>query len=83
MNAKKQSPVLGGWVFCLFFSNVSRTVLKNHDLRSRQELTSHLTNQWPSPGAVDSNAVALDTLLYQKRTGRWEEYVSACCFSFN
>ncbi|XP_053467599.1 RUN domain-containing protein 3B isoform X1 [Ictalurus furcatus] len=50
-----------------------RTVLKNHDLRSRQELTSHLTNQWPSPGAVDSNAVALDTLLYQKSTGRWEE----------
>ncbi|MCJ8745531.1 hypothetical protein PDJAM_G00131300 [Pangasius djambal] len=50
-----------------------RTVLKNHDLRSRQELTSHLTNQWPSPGAMDSSAVALDTLLYQKRTGRWEE----------
>ncbi|XP_027025543.1 RUN domain-containing protein 3B isoform X1 [Tachysurus fulvidraco] len=50
-----------------------RTVLKNHDLRSRQELTAHLTNQWPSPGAMDSNAVALDTLLYQKRTGRWEE----------
>lgn len=49
------------------------TVLKNHDLRSRQELTSHLTNQWPSSGATDSNAVALDTLLYQKRTGRWEE----------
>ncbi|KAK3515753.1 hypothetical protein QTP70_030196 [Hemibagrus guttatus] len=49
------------------------TVLKNHDLRSRQELTSHLTNQWPSTGAMDSNAVALDTLLYQKRTGRWEE----------
>ncbi|MCI4391291.1 hypothetical protein PGIGA_G00132540 [Pangasianodon gigas] len=50
-----------------------RTVLKNHDLRSRQELTSHLTNQWPSPGAMDGSAVALDTLLYQKRTGRWEE----------
>ncbi|KAI4873125.1 hypothetical protein NFI96_015554 [Prochilodus magdalenae] len=49
------------------------TVLKNHDLRSRQELTSHLTNQWPSPGALDNNAVALDTLLYQKRTGQWEE----------
>ncbi|XP_046689469.1 RUN domain-containing protein 3B isoform X1 [Silurus meridionalis] len=50
-----------------------RTVLKNHDLRSRQELTSHLTNQWPSPGAMDTNAVALDTLLYRKPTGRWEE----------
>ncbi|XP_036414284.1 RUN domain-containing protein 3B isoform X1 [Colossoma macropomum] len=50
-----------------------RTVLKNHDLRSRQELTSHLTNQWPSPGALDNNAVALDTLLYQKRSGPWEE----------
>ncbi|XP_007242150.1 RUN domain-containing protein 3B [Astyanax mexicanus] len=49
------------------------TVLKNHDLRSRQELTSHLTNQWPSPGALDTNAVALDTLLYQKCTGQWEE----------
>lgn len=59
--------------------NASRTVLKNHDLRSRQELTSHLTNQWPSPGAMDSNAVALDTILYQKRTGRWEEYVSMYC----
>uniref|UniRef100_A0A673MVF9 RUN domain-containing protein 3B n=1 Tax=Sinocyclocheilus rhinocerous TaxID=307959 RepID=A0A673MVF9_9TELE len=51
----------------------SRTVMKNHDLRSRQELTSHLTNQWPSPGALDTNAVALDTLLYRKRTGPWEE----------
>ncbi|XP_076869038.1 RUN domain-containing protein 3B isoform X2 [Brachyhypopomus gauderio] len=49
------------------------TVLKNHDLRSRQELTSHLTNQWPSPGALDSNAVALDTLLYQKHTRQWDE----------
>ncbi|XP_051575058.1 RUN domain-containing protein 3B-like isoform X2 [Myxocyprinus asiaticus] len=49
------------------------TVLKNHDLRSRQELTSHLTNQWPSPSALDTNAVALDTLLYMKRTGPWEE----------
>ncbi|XP_016382007.1 RUN domain-containing protein 3B-like [Sinocyclocheilus rhinocerous] len=49
------------------------TVMKNHDLRSRQELTSHLTNQWPSPGALDTNAVALDTLLYRKRTGPWEE----------
>ncbi|XP_062841597.1 RUN domain-containing protein 3B isoform X2 [Trichomycterus rosablanca] len=49
------------------------TVLKNHDLRSRQELTSHLTNQWPSPGVMDTNAVALDTLLYQKPTGRWDE----------
>ncbi|XP_048009085.1 RUN domain-containing protein 3B isoform X1 [Megalobrama amblycephala] len=51
----------------------SRTVLKNHDLRSRQELTSHLTNQWPSPGTLDTNAVALDTLLYRKRTGPWED----------
>ncbi|TSK20194.1 RUN domain-containing protein 3B [Bagarius yarrelli] len=50
-----------------------RTVLKNHDLRSRQELTSHLTNQWPSSGATDSNAVALDTLLYQKQSGHWDE----------
>uniref|UniRef100_A0A8C1N194 RUN domain-containing protein 3B n=1 Tax=Cyprinus carpio TaxID=7962 RepID=A0A8C1N194_CYPCA len=49
------------------------TVMKNHDLRSRQELTSHLTNQWPSPGALDTNAVALDTLLYRKRTEPWEE----------
>ncbi|XP_052002373.1 RUN domain-containing protein 3B-like isoform X2 [Xyrauchen texanus] len=49
------------------------TVLKNHDQRSRQELTSHLTNQWPSPSALDTNAVALDTLLYMKRTGPWEE----------
>lgn len=49
--------------------------MKNHDLRSRQELTSHLTNQWPSPGALDTNAVALDTLLYRKRTEPWEEYV--------
>ncbi|KAK3541346.1 hypothetical protein QTP86_022101 [Hemibagrus guttatus] len=60
------------WSLCLL-SQRRRTVLKNHDLRSRQELTSHLTNQWPSTGAMDSNAVALDTLLYQKRTGRWEE----------
>ncbi|XP_026865276.2 LOW QUALITY PROTEIN: RUN domain-containing protein 3B [Electrophorus electricus] len=50
-----------------------RTVLKNHDLRSRQELTSHLTNQWPSPGTLDTNAVALDTLLYQKHSGQWDE----------
>lgn len=53
-----------------------RTVLKNNDLRSRQELTAHLTNQWPSPVALDANAVALDTLLYRKSTGRWEEYVN-------
>ncbi|XP_051791988.1 RUN domain-containing protein 3B isoform X3 [Erpetoichthys calabaricus] len=49
------------------------TVLKNHDLRSRQELKAHLTNQWPSPGALDSSAVALDTLFYRKRAGQWEE----------
>ncbi|XP_076135941.1 RUN domain-containing protein 3B isoform X1 [Alosa pseudoharengus] len=49
------------------------TVLKNHDMRSRQELTAHLTNQWPSPGTMDTNAVALDTLLYRKHTGQWEE----------
>ncbi|KAL0985398.1 hypothetical protein UPYG_G00156390 [Umbra pygmaea] len=49
------------------------TVLKNYDLRSRRELTTHLTNQWPSPSATDSNAVALDTLLYRKRVGQWEE----------
>lgn len=49
--------------------------MKNHDLRSRQELTSHLTNQWPSPAALDTNAVALDTLLYRKRIGPWDEYV--------
>ncbi|XP_029694131.1 RUN domain-containing protein 3B isoform X2 [Takifugu rubripes] len=50
------------------------TVLKNNDLRSRQELTAHLTNQWPSPVALDANAVALDTLLYRKNTeGQWEE----------
>lgn len=53
-----------------------RTVLKNNDLRSRQELTAHLTNQWPSPVALDANAVALDTLLYRKSVGgQWEEYV--------
>ncbi|XP_039973761.1 RUN domain-containing protein 3B isoform X2 [Xiphias gladius] len=38
-----------------------------------QELTAHLTNQWPSPDALDANAVALDTLLYRKSTGHWEE----------
>ncbi|XP_030014391.1 RUN domain-containing protein 3B isoform X3 [Sphaeramia orbicularis] len=38
-----------------------------------QELTTHLTNQWPSPDALDANAVALDTLLYRKSTGQWEE----------
>uniref|UniRef100_A0A8C7GES1 RUN domain containing 3b n=1 Tax=Oncorhynchus kisutch TaxID=8019 RepID=A0A8C7GES1_ONCKI len=48
------------------------TVLKNHDLRSRQELTTHLTNQWPSPGAMDTN-VALDTMLYRNRVGQWEK----------
>ncbi|XP_057614758.1 RUN domain-containing protein 3B isoform X2 [Chionomys nivalis] len=47
------------------------TVLKNNDLRSRQELTAHLTNQWPSPGALDVNAVALDTLLYRKHNKQW------------
>uniref|UniRef100_A0A8C5QZG1 RUN domain-containing protein 3B n=1 Tax=Leptobrachium leishanense TaxID=445787 RepID=A0A8C5QZG1_9ANUR len=49
------------------------TVLKNNDLRSRQELTTHLTNQWPSPGALDVNAVALETLLYQKHNEQWDE----------
>ncbi|KAM4687700.1 RUN domain-containing protein 3B isoform 3-T3 [Discoglossus pictus] len=49
------------------------TVLKNNDLRSRQELTTHLTNQWPSPGVLDVNAVALDTLLYQKHNEQWDE----------
>uniref|UniRef100_A0A8D1C2T8 RUN domain-containing protein 3B n=1 Tax=Sus scrofa TaxID=9823 RepID=A0A8D1C2T8_PIG len=49
------------------------TVLKNNDLRSRQELTTHLTNQWPSPGALDVNAVALDTLLYRKHNKQWYE----------
>ncbi|KAL6109219.1 rundc3b [Pungitius sinensis] len=48
------------------------TVLKNNDLQSRQELTAHLTNQWPSPVALDTNAVALDTLLYRKSRGQWE-----------
>ncbi|XP_057689934.1 RUN domain-containing protein 3B [Corythoichthys intestinalis] len=48
------------------------TVLKNNDLRSRQDLTVHLTNQWPSPDALDANAVALDTLLYRKSPGKWE-----------
>lgn len=50
-----------------------RAVLKNNDLRSRQELTAHLTNQWPSPGALDADAVALDTLLYRKHCGQWDE----------
>ncbi|XP_019747649.1 RUN domain-containing protein 3B isoform X1 [Hippocampus comes] len=49
------------------------TVLKNNDLRSRQELTAHLTNQWPSPDALDANGVALDTLLYRKSPGQWED----------
>ncbi|XP_030226751.1 RUN domain-containing protein 3B isoform X1 [Gadus morhua] len=49
------------------------TVLKNNDLRSRQELTAHLTNQWPSPGTLDASAVALDTLLFRKSTEPWEE----------
>ncbi|XP_054637002.1 RUN domain-containing protein 3B isoform X2 [Dunckerocampus dactyliophorus] len=49
------------------------TVLKNNDLRSRRELTAHLTNQWPSPDALDANAVALDTLLVRKSTGQWED----------
>ncbi|XP_061572813.1 RUN domain-containing protein 3B isoform X2 [Cololabis saira] len=49
------------------------TVLKNNDLRSRQELTAHLTNQWPSPDVLDASAVALDTLLYRKSTAQWEE----------
>ncbi|KFO29582.1 RUN domain-containing protein 3B [Fukomys damarensis] len=49
------------------------TVLKNNDLRSRQELTAHLTNQWPSPGALDASAVALDTLLYRKHNKQWYE----------
>ncbi|XP_067869205.1 RUN domain-containing protein 3B isoform X3 [Heterodontus francisci] len=49
-------------------------VLKNNDLRSRQELTVHLTNQWPSPGALDADAVALDTLLYRKQCGQWDEH---------
>ncbi|XP_015213675.1 RUN domain-containing protein 3B isoform X1 [Lepisosteus oculatus] len=49
------------------------TVLKNHDLRSRQELTAHLTNQWPSPGALDTKAVALDTLAYRKHTRQWKD----------
>ncbi|XP_068179476.1 RUN domain-containing protein 3B [Antennarius striatus] len=50
------------------------TVLKNNDSRSRQELTVHLTNQWPSPVSLDTNAVALDTLLYRKSMERqWEK----------
>uniref|UniRef100_A0AAY4A3V8 RUN domain-containing protein 3B n=1 Tax=Denticeps clupeoides TaxID=299321 RepID=A0AAY4A3V8_9TELE len=49
------------------------TVLKNHDLRCRQELTTHLTNQWPSPCAIETNAVALETFLHKKQTGQWEE----------
>ncbi|XP_060229868.1 RUN domain-containing protein 3B isoform X2 [Meriones unguiculatus] len=52
------------------------TVLKNNDLRSRQELTAHLTNQWPSPGALDVNAVALDTLLYRKHNKQCKSYQS-------
>ncbi|KAJ3597612.1 hypothetical protein NHX12_001135 [Muraenolepis orangiensis] len=49
------------------------TVLKNNDLRSRQELTAHLTHQWPSPGTLDASAVALDTLLFRKRNEQWED----------
>ncbi|XP_068094668.1 RUN domain-containing protein 3B isoform X1 [Hyperolius riggenbachi] len=51
------------------------TILKNNDLRSRQELTTHLTNQWPSPGAPDVKPVALETLLYQKHNEQWHEKV--------
>ncbi|XP_061771582.1 RUN domain-containing protein 3B isoform X2 [Nerophis ophidion] len=47
------------------------TVLKNNDLRSRRELTAHLTNQWPSSDALDASAVALDTLLVRKSAGHW------------
>ncbi|XP_061918764.1 RUN domain-containing protein 3B [Entelurus aequoreus] len=47
------------------------TVLKNNDLRSRRELTAHLTNQWPSSEALDASAVALDTLLVRKSAGQW------------
>nr|XP_033787112.1 RUN domain-containing protein 3B isoform X1 [Geotrypetes seraphini] len=49
------------------------TMLKNNDLRSRQELTAHLTNQWPSPGVLDVHAVALDTLFYRKHNEQWDE----------
>ncbi|KAM9165893.1 RUN domain-containing protein 3B isoform 2-T2 [Pangshura tecta] len=52
------------------------TVLKNNDLRSRQELTTHLTNQWPSLGALDVHAVALDTLLYRKHSQQWDDFQS-------
>lgn len=54
------------------------TILKNNDLRSRQALTAHLTNQWPSPDALDTNAVALDTLqdLYKQRMEQWEKNTS-------
>lgn len=71
----------------------NRTVMKNNDLRSRKELTAHLTNQWPSPVVLDANAVALDTLLYRKSVGgQLEEYVRAgcttssvptCCFCYS
>ncbi|XP_061811785.1 RUN domain-containing protein 3B isoform X2 [Nerophis lumbriciformis] len=50
---------------------INRTVLKNNDLRSRRELTAHLTNQWPSSEALDASAVALDTLLVRKSAGQW------------
>jgi len=36
-------------------------------------LTLHLKNQWPSPGTLDTNAVALDKLLCRKWAGPWEE----------
>ncbi|XP_063099398.1 RUN domain-containing protein 3B isoform X2 [Cavia porcellus] len=57
------------------------TVLKNNDLRSRQELTAHLTNQWPSPGALDASAVALDTLLFRKHNKQWKNYQNLDQFS--
>lgn len=59
---------------------IYRTILKNNDLRSRRELTTHLTNQWPSPEALDTNAVALDILLYRKSNGQWEECVEKNLF---
>lgn len=61
--------------------------MKNNDLRSRRELTAHLTNQWPSPDALDVHAVALDTLMHRKNAGRWEESVlvtaASVCLSAN
>ncbi|CAJ0964427.1 unnamed protein product, partial [Ranitomeya imitator] len=73
MRVEVLGSIAAGSTHPLETSHGYRTVLKNNDLRSRQELTTHLTNQWPSPGALDVKAVALETLLYQKHNEQWDD----------